>query len=181
MNSVPVLEKNHVRLVPYGREHDRQTVEWLNSNELRETFGLTRRITLESHRQWIESSPDVLKWAICDECQVHCGNVLLHCTWPHRSAYFQIYVGNSQARGRRIGSTTLDLVLCHSFRSLNLHRVWLHTLIGNVRAERLYAKAGFVQEGIERDAILREGIFHSQARWSLLASEWPVEAQLSLP
>jgi RimJ/RimL family protein N-acetyltransferase len=181
MNSVPVLEKNNLRLIPYGREHDQQTVNWLNSAELRETFGLTRTITLESHRQWIESSRDVLKWAIFDECQVHCGNVLLHCTWSHLSAYFQIYLGNSQARGRRIGSTILGVVLHHAFHNLSLHRVWLHTLMGNVRAERMYEKAGFVQEGIERDAILREGIFHSQARWSLLANEWSSENQSSLP
>lgn len=175
MNSVPVLEKNHIRLIPYGQEHYRQTVEWLNSNELRETFGLTRLITLESHRQWIESSRDVLKWAIYDERHVYCGNVLLHCRLTHRSAYFQIYLGNSQARGRRIGSTTLQVVLDHAFRDLNLHRVWLHTLMGNARAERLYERAGFVREGIERDAILREGVFHSQARWSLLATEWSAE------
>ena len=180
MNSVPVFEKNDVKLIPYASEHDQQTVEWLNSSELRETFGLTRTITLESHRQWIESSRDVLKWAICDESQVHSGNVLLHCTWLHRSAYFQIYLGNSQARGRRIGSTVLEVVLHHAFRNLDLHRVWLHTLMGNVRAERMYEKAGFVREGIERDAILRDGTFHSQARWSLLANEWPSDSQSSL-
>ena len=181
MNSVPLFEKNNIRLIPYDLEHDQQTVEWLNSSELRETFGLTRTITLESHRQWIESSPDVLKWAIGDEKQIHSGNVLLHCIWLHRSAYFQIYLGNSHARGRRIGSTVLGVVLDHAFSNLGLHRVWLHTLIGNVPAERMYEAAGFVREGIEREAILRDGIFYSQARWSLLANEWLSENRSRTP
>ncbi len=181
MNSAPLFERNNVKLIPYGREHDQQTVEWLNSSELRETFGLTRTITLESHRQWVESSRDVFKWAIEDENQIHSGNVLLHCTSLHRSAYFQIYLGSSQARGRGIGSTVLGVVLDHTFRNLGLHRVWLHTLTGNARAERMYEKAGFVREGIERDAILRDGIFHSQARWSLLANEWLSENRPSVP
>ena len=180
MKSVPLFENNIVRLITYCHEHDQQTVEWLNSSELRETFGLTRAITLESHRQWVEDSRDVLKWAIEDENQIHSGNVLLHCTWLHRSAYFQIYLGNNQARGRRIGSTVLTVMIEHAFRDLGLHRVWLHTLKGNVPAERMYEKAGFVQEGIERDAILRDGIFRSQARWSLLANEWFSKNQSSL-
>jgi RimJ/RimL family protein N-acetyltransferase len=36
----------------------------------------------------------------------------------------------------------------------------------------MYENAGFIREGAERDAILRDGVFHTQSRWSLLADEW---------
>lgn len=177
--NTPLFE-NNVRLVYYIPEYDQQTVEWLNSSEMRETFGLRRTITLESHRRWIESSRDVLIWAILNEKEIHCGNILLHCNWLHRSAYFQIYLGNLEARGRRIGSTALRMVLDNAFRNLNIHRVWLHTLMGNVYAERMYEKAGFVREGIERDGVLHDGIFRSQFRWSLLVPEWSFANQSHL-
>jgi RimJ/RimL family protein N-acetyltransferase len=63
-------------------------------------------------------------------------------------------------------------VLNHAFAALSLHRVWLHTLVGNKAAERLYLGAGFVEEGVERESILRAGRFDSQRRWSILATEW---------
>ena len=166
------LFRDQVRLIPYGPEHDEQTVQWLNRSELRETFGISRAITLESHRRWLDSSPDVLIWAILDRRRAYLGNTLLHCNWPHCSAYFQIYLGDLDARGRGVGSIALNGVLTYAFSELGLHRIWLHTLPGNTRAERMYESAGFVREGIERDAILRNALFHSQSRWSLLAPEW---------
>ena len=171
VNCVCLIE-GQVKLIPYGPEHDRKTVEWLNDRSLGKTFGLNQPVTLESHRRWLENSPDTLIWAIVDQNQLHQGNVLLHCTLRHLSAYFQIYLGDYSARGRGIGSTALRSVLNYAFVDLNLHRVWLHVLPDNLRAQHIYRRAGFAPEGTERDAILRDGIFHSQARWSLLRHEW---------
>jgi RimJ/RimL family protein N-acetyltransferase len=166
------LNAGSVVLSPYTSQHDRQTVAWLNTDELRTTFGITRDVTLQSHRRWIETAKDTLVWAIVIPGGGHCGNALLHCNPTHRSAYFQIYVGDPTARGRGVGKRVLVAVLDHSFGTLALHRVWLHTLFGNKAAERLYLGAGFVEEGIERESILRAGRFESQHRWSILADEW---------
>jgi RimJ/RimL family protein N-acetyltransferase len=166
------LSAEGVSLVPYESSHDARTVAWLNSDELRRTFGLSRDISIQSHRRWVSSVGDTLIWAILDGGTDHCGNTLLHCQPRHRSAYFQIYIGESAARGKGIGRATLDLVLAEAFGTLDIHRVWLHTLIDNHAAESLYQSAGFVDEGIERDCLLRDGIFTSQRRWSLLEGEW---------
>ena len=166
------LTVDHVILQPYSQVHDRSTVTWLNSRELRESFGITQTITLESHRTWIESLKDTIIWAICVADRGHCGNVLVHCNRRHHSGYFQIYLGDKKARGNGVGRRTLQAVLDHLFFELDLHRVWLHTLLDNTAAEQLYVGAGFVSEGIERESILRSGHFASQHRWSILANEW---------
>ena len=166
------------RLRPYGPEHDAATVVWLNSGELRSTFGFQGVITLESHRRWVEAAKDVRIWAIVDGRDLHCGNTLLHVNARHRSAYFQIYIGEPRARGKGIGDAALCLALERAFDHLALHRVWLHTFGDNVAAESLYRKRGFILEGIERDAILTDGGFVTQNRWSMLAEEWrQVEAR----
>jgi len=166
------LNAEFVVLTPYAPQHDWQTVAWLNTEEIRNTFGLTRTVTLESHRRWVEAAKDTIAWAIMIPETGHCGNALLHCSPSHRSAYFQIYLGDPSVRGRGVGKRVVVAVLDHAFGSLALHRVWLHTLFGNKAAERLYLGAGFVEEGIEREAILRAGRFDSQRRWSILADEW---------
>jgi len=166
------LTADEVVLTPYSHAHDARTVAWLNSEELQDSFGITQSVTLESHRSWMVSAKDTIVWAICVPEGRHCGNVLLHCNWRHRSAYFQIYLGDKTARGRGVGKRTLQAVLDHAFQELELHRVWLHTLQGSAQAERLYIGAGFVSEGVERESILRAGNFSSQTRWAILADEW---------
>ena len=159
-------------LQPYGPEHDAATVRWLNSGELRATFGFHGAISVESHRRWIEASPDTRIWAIVDSHGMHCGNTLLHVNARHCSGYFQMYIGEPLTRGRGLGEAALRLTLVQAFERLSVHRVWLHTFASNVAAEALYHKHGFVLEGIERDALRVNGSFVSQNRWSLLVDEW---------
>lgn len=175
------LNAGQVQLLAYEQSHDAKTVEWLNSAVLRQTFGISHPVSLESHRKWIESASDALIWAICADDVGYCGNVLLHCSQAHHSAYFQIYLGEVQARGRGIGRTALHAILHHAFGSLALHRVWLHTIPDNAAAETLYRSAGFVEEGLERDALFREGRYQSQRRWSLLAGEWEAKCKAGVP
>lgn len=159
-------------LVPYAADHDEKTVGWLNSADLRATFGLRQMVSLESHRSWVNAAKDTQIWAIHDHSGNHVGNVLLKINHRHRSGYFQIYIGESLARGLGLGEKALLATLRAAYEKYGLHRVWLHTFPENVRAEALYKKHGFVLEGVERDALLVDGAYVSQRRWSLLENEW---------
>lgn len=161
-----------VRLLPYGPEHDAATVRWLDSGELRSTFGFRGPISVESHRRWVESAAGIRIWAVQDAQGEHCGNTLLHVNERHRSGYFQMYIGEPASRGQGVGAAALRLTLAQAFGALALHRVWLHTLPDNAAAEVLYRRCGFVHEGLEREALLADGRYISQHRWSLLAAEW---------
>lgn len=159
-------------LVPYTASHDKKTVGWLNSADLQATFGLRQSINVESHRKWLNAATDTQIWAIQDQSGSHVGNVLLKINHRHRSGYFQIYIGESRARGLGLGERALIATLSTAYETYGLHRVWLHTFPENVRAEALYKKHGFVLEGLERDALFVDGTYVSQRRWSLLTSEW---------
>lgn len=159
-------------LLPYGAEHHEKTVEWLNSKDLKSTFGIQRDLTIQAHQAWIEANPDTQICAIVSNTGHHVGNVLLKITERHRSGYFQIYIGECNNRGQGLGERALTATLTHAFDKLGLHRIWLHTFHDNLAAERLYVKHGFVLEGTERDALLWNGVYVTQRRWSLLAHEW---------
>lgn len=165
------LENEEV-LITYETKHDKRTVNWLNSPDLRSTFGLKSTITEASHRSWVDANRDTLIWAIVDSTGQHVGNVLLKVTERHRSGYFQIYIGERSSRGQGLGEKALKVTLSWAFNRLGLHRVWLHTFQDNMVAEKLYTKHGFVFEGTERDALFWEGCYVSQRRWSLLEHEW---------
>ena len=152
--------------------HDAATVRWLNDPALRGSFGITSAVTLESHRRWRTTTPNLTAWAIRDAGGHHVGNLLLQRNDVHRSAYLQIYVGEPQAQGRGLGKAAMRLALAQAFGPLQLHRVWLHTRLDNLRAERLYRNLGFQLEGLERECILAPQGYVSQHRWALLAQEW---------
>lgn len=69
-----------------------------------------------------------------------------------RSAELGIRIGSEADRGRGHGSAALKLALDYAWNTLNLKRVWLTTLAGNARAIAAYARAGFEQEGVMRQA-----------------------------
>lgn len=168
----PVIEADGLCLRPYAREHDHQTVLWLNNPLLQQGFGLARKVTLESHWAWLAQNPECLMWAITDEAGEYVGNVLLHPVMARSSAYLQVYLGSQNCRRKGIAYRALRGVLAYAFNSLLLHRIWLHTLPGNVAAEALYIKLGFQREGVEREALRRDAGFVDQSRWSLLKHEW---------
>lgn len=170
--ALPAMSAAGVILVPYGTEHDKKTVTWLNDPELRRSFGITSPVTEASHRAWIEKNPQIWIWAIFDQDQNYCGNILVHSERRHASGYLQIYLGDSLSRGKGVGYVALSLVLDYVFHKAGLHRIWLHTLPGALGAEALYRKAGFVEEGLERECIRVDHEFRSQRRWSLLSREW---------
>jgi RimJ/RimL family protein N-acetyltransferase len=160
-----------VILRPWTDADDAATLRWLADPFIRDTFGITSAPTLDGHRRWKAAQTTLSAFAIEAEGR-HVGNALLHREPRHRSAYLQIYLGEAAARGRGIGREALAALLAIGFTELGLHRIWLHTLPGNVAAETLYRAAGFVSEGVERDATLTPEGFRSQTRWALLAPDW---------
>jgi RimJ/RimL family protein N-acetyltransferase len=71
------------------------------------------------------------------------------------------------------GSALLPVVLDHVFEETATHRLWLHHVKDNTKAARLYARFGFLHEGVEREAGLRpDGSRFDLVNLSLLRPEW---------
>jgi RimJ/RimL family protein N-acetyltransferase len=64
------------------------------------------------------------------------------------------------------------LLLRHCFDTLNLNRVYLRVYAENLRAKRSYDKAGFVEEGRQREGVYKHGKYDNVVIMSVLRSEW---------
>ena len=67
--------------------------------------------------------------------------------WIHRFCYFGIIIGDSAARGKRLGYEVVKLIINYVFKNLNLKRILLEVLSSNQPAINLYEKVGFEREG----------------------------------
>ena len=75
-------------------------------------------------------------------------------------------------KGRGYGRATLRAVARAAFEEHGAHRLWLDVKPHNERALALYRSAGFVEEGLLRDALHVDGRFESLIVMSVLRPEW---------
>jgi diamine N-acetyltransferase len=73
---------------------------------------------------------------------------------------------------RGTGRRLLTEVVEQAFGEYGAHRLFLDVFVNNDRARHVYQTSGFREEGIMRDAIYRDGAYHSLVLMSLLESEY---------
>lgn len=79
--------------------------------------------------------------------------------------------------GQGLGQPLLCQAIAYAFRELNAHRLWLDTLTDNARAQHIYRKFGFMEEGRLREVVERDGVRVDMIRFSLLACEFSANGQ----
>jgi RimJ/RimL family protein N-acetyltransferase len=125
--------------------------------------------TFEEHRSAMESA-DVEYLVVVREDVLAGFAILQGLQSEHRCILLRRIAVSARRRG--LGRELLQSAMDRVFRHHGAHRLWLDVFVTNTRARRLYASLGFREEGLLRDAILRDGEFHSQVLMSLLEHEY---------
>ncbi len=76
-----------------------------------------------------------------------------------------------EARGRGYGTEAHRLLARWLFETMGVNRVEASTDVENVAEQRALEKAGFVREGVARQAQFRAGAYHDLALYSKLRSD----------
>lgn len=123
----------------------------------------------EEHTQRI-ASPDAA-YLLWEGEKIEGFALLTRLSERHRLAHLKRIAVRTPGRGR--GAALLEAVLDWAFRERGVHRVDLDVFADNVRARRAYSRAGFVEEGVLREAHLgADGRFRSMVLMAMLRPEW---------
>ena len=130
--------------------------------ELRRLTGTHRVFTEDDILAWARSradAPDRYDWAVVETAT---GAYLGDCSLneideDNQSAGYRIAISRP---GQGFGTEATDAVLAFAFGELGLHRVELEVFDFNERAQKSYAKSGFVVEGVKRGALRWDGQRH---------------------
>jgi diamine N-acetyltransferase len=177
---VEMIYGDRIRLRAISREDLPLFVRWLNDPEVIRGLMVCLPFSLDDEEEWYAGirkkhqaeRPLVIEILTEDgwESIGDCG--LFNIDWQVRQAEFGIVIGAKQHWNRGYGTEALGLLVKHGFGTLNLNRIMLRVFADNGRAQRAYEKAGFVQEGVMRQAHYHEGAYVDVLVMSILRSEW---------
>ncbi len=92
-----------------------------------------------------------------------------------RSATVGIVLGRPFV-GRGYGTDAVRVIVSYGFREFGLHRVQLDVAGYNLQGIAAYRRAGFVEEGRRREALLHDGHWYDEVLMSILEHEWRAAA-----
>jgi len=181
----PTLTGEKVMLRPFRAEDDPALRDALGDPEVLRLTGSVHAEPTQTEpkaadpererefRDWRNSQPDRLDLAVIDRASGGCvGEVVLNeYDADNQSCNFRTLMA-AMGRNRGLGTEALRLIVGYGFERLGLHRIHLEVYAFNPRARHVYAKAGFVVEGVLRDALRYEDEWIDATVMSILAPEW---------
>jgi len=170
-----------IRLRAVEREDIPRYVEWLNDPEVTRGLGMYLPLSMADETRWFENlanrgvpeRPLAVDVKMADSAWKHIGGVgFERVDWINSLAEFGIVIGDKSFWDQGYGTEATRLMLKYGFETLNLNRISLVVFETNPGAIRVYKKVGFVQEGLLRQAIYRNGCYINVLLMSILRSEW---------
>ena len=147
----------------------------LDDEDGRRTTGTHRVFTVAEVRDFLARLPgadDRADWAVIrSEDGLYLGEVVLNLLdEDNESMNFRIAL-TADARGQGYGSEATRAVVEYGLGAVGLHRISLDVHVDNPAGIRAYEKAGFVREGVLRDAVLWDGQRVDEIIMSVLATD----------
>lgn len=167
-----------VRLRPLEPADLEVARRWVNDPGIMRTVNRVLPVTRHEQRRWYRqtvTSRDRVIFAVdtTGRRPRHIGIAALNpIDWRVRKAELMVYLGHPSSRGRGYGSAAVQALLRFAFCQLNLHRVYLYTLAGNLAAQRVFEQCGFRREGRQRDDVFQDRRYEDSIRMAILAHEF---------
>lgn len=90
----------------------------------------------------------------------------------NKSAEYFIMIGDRSYWSKGVGTQVTRRIVEYGFNKLNLHRIQLTVSNVNPAGVKAYENAGFIIEGVMRDASFRDGKFHNKIMMAIIETNW---------
>jgi ribosomal-protein-alanine N-acetyltransferase len=146
----PSVRNNLLAHRPLSVQHELERLEQLGKDEQQVVLGISRH----------------------GETELIGSTGLHHLSFRSRTAELGLLIGEHAFWGQGYGTEATRMMLDYGFGTLNLNKVWLQVYAHNRSGIRVYEKAGFKQEGIQREQHFTEGRYVDTVLMGILRSEW---------
>jgi len=176
-----MLKGDKVVLRPVKRSDIKYFLRWFNDPEVIQYLGLYLPMTEMAEEKYIEElgtagAGNKIRFvieAIDGKNSTPIGSIGLSNIHPkNHSAGFGIAIGEKDYWSKGYGTEATRLIIRYGFEQLNLHRINSFAISFNERSIRLHLRAGFKEEGRQREGCYRNGAYHDHVVFGLLRKEW---------
>lgn len=166
-------------LSPVNGDDAGRYLKWLNDKAVAGEYAqYTNLVATKEDLQWLfEPARGVQRYAIVLlEGDVLIGGISLHdINHLNRTAFFGIFIGEEEFRGRGYGEEAVRLLLGYGFRTMNLNNIMLSVHEDNQAGIACYRKLGFREAGRRREWVFKDGRYVDVIYMDLLAREFEGE------
>jgi UDP-4-amino-4,6-dideoxy-N-acetyl-beta-L-altrosamine N-acetyltransferase len=169
-----IFRTTDVRLRPLAAGDLDLVRGWRNSDRVRMNMYTTHVIAADEHRAWfarLQNNPAAEAFLFELKGEPIGFLSFTDIDRDHDRAFWAFYLGDENAP-RGSGSVMECLALDHAFLTLGLHKLACEVIAFNAAVIKLHKRFGFVEEGVFRDDILREGQYHDVHRLALMRDDW---------
>lgn len=175
-NKIPISTGDHIylrRLVPSDKSQ--RYLSWLNDPEVQKYSSRRgRTLSMEDMAHFLEFvhfSRDLHLAILTNDNHLHIGNIALNrIDGTNRSAALTTMMGDRSYWDKGLEIEAIRLLIDYAFNDLKLHR--LYAASSSPSFNSIIKKLNWVQEGVDREAFLTNGVYEDYIRWSILESEW---------
>ncbi|MCP3801597.1 GNAT family N-acetyltransferase [Allokutzneria sp. A3M-2-11 16] len=148
--------------------HDAEVMRWMDDGYPDSLAQVTKRMS-----EWKANSYEKVVLAVETLADAQLiGVVVLRDVQPETGhAELDIYIGEKDHWGSGYATDAMRTACRFGFEKMRLHRITLWVVADNVAARRVYEKAGFVEEGRQRESFRRDGRWHDMVMMGLLEGE----------
>jgi RimJ/RimL family protein N-acetyltransferase len=169
------LEDGEVTLRPVEKDDADFLRDLVINPDVRSTIGRSPRpVNLQEQNNWIEDiseNTDEAHFLIEHEGE-KAGTVSINgLESDYRRGEFGVSV-HPDYQGKGVGTKAVQLILRYAFQAQNMHKVRGGYLENNPASERIMEKAGFQEEGVERDYRYIDGEWKNVHWMSILEDEY---------
>lgn len=154
------------------------TFQWRNDEEIFSMVGGQKYyVTIEKEKRWAEQvalDNNNVRLMVClKDGDKPIGIVsLTDINYVNRTAHSHILLGDKSSWGRGYGTEALRQLLTYAFDELGMNRVEAQILDTNAGSIRMHQKCGYVEEGIKRESIYKQGKYHNQLMVAVLKKDY---------
>ena len=147
---------------------------WLNDPEITRFNSHGRfPMSVEKITQFVkaslQSNTALVMAVVTKNGDMHVGNISLQSiSWVDRNAEIAFLLGEKAFWGKGIMQEAGELLITHGFKTLNLHRIHCGTSSENAGMQKLAERLGMQQEGIRKEAIFNNGVYHDIIEYGIL-------------
>ncbi|MBW5448717.1 GNAT family N-acetyltransferase [Cohnella sp. CFH 77786] len=164
-----------IKLERFERTDFKQLIDWIDSPKFMLQWGgrtFSYPLTEQQLENYIRSDSLIYR-VVLEENDEVIGHINLTIDRINNSGRIgKVLVGERTLKGHGIGQLMVQNVLHIAFDQLKLHRVSLGVFDFNLPAIACYEKAGFVKEGLLREARKVDDEFWNLWEMSILEKEW---------